>query len=136
MKQHSKLTALLALALAGCAAPQPAIPAGGTPIAISPATQGQLTSYLGRVKVTRPGAFAVSADGRDSFYTWCDGIACMTHNYSAPALRGCQSLSGAPCVVLYVRNQPRIAFTRASSAAPGGQHGSQEQPRIDFDSNR
>ena len=102
-------------------------------IALSPATQGQLTAYLGKVKVTRPGAFAVSPDGRNSYYTWCDDIACATSNYSIPAQRGCQSLAGTPCVVLYVRNEPRRAFTRAEDAAPGGQHGSQEQRRLDFD---
>lgn len=136
--QHSKIAtaSLLALALSACAAPQPAMPAGGAPIALSPATAGQLTSYLQKVKVTRPGAFAVSPDGRNSFYTWCDDTACMTSNYSIPALRGCQGLAGQACVVLYVRNHPRLASTRATDAGAGGQHGSQEQQRIDFDTGR
>jgi hypothetical protein len=124
--------ALLALGLAACAA-EPALPPSGAPIALSPATQGALTAYLGKVKVTRPGAFAVSPDGRNSFYTWCDDVACMTSNYSFPALRGCQALAGTECLVLYVRNQPRLLTTRADSAAPGGQHGSQQQPRIEWD---
>jgi hypothetical protein len=123
---------LLALALAACATP-PATPPSGTPIALSPATQGELAAYLGKVKVTRPGAFAVSPDGRNSFYTWCDDTACMTSNYSIPALRGCQGLAGTECLVLYVRNQPRFTFTRAQEAAPGGQHGSQQQQRIEFE---
>jgi hypothetical protein len=85
------------------------------------------------VKVTRPGAFAVSPDGRNSFYTWCDDTACMTANYSYPALRGCQGLAGTECLVLYVRNQPRLISTHADNAAPGGQHGSEQQQRIEFD---
>jgi hypothetical protein len=127
--------ASLALALSACAT-APQTPPGGTPIALSPATQGELTAYLGRVKATRPGAFAVSPDGRNSFYTWCDDIACTVSNYSIPAQRGCQSLSGTPCLLLYVRNQPRFTFTRAADAAPGGQHGNEEQQRIDFDTDR
>jgi hypothetical protein len=127
--------AFLALTLSACmAAPQ--VPPGGTPIALSPTTQGELAAYLARVKATRPGAFAVSPDGRNSFYTWCDDVACMVSNYSILAQRGCQSLSGTPCLVLYVRNHPRFTFTRAADAAPGGQHGDEEQQRIDFDTNR
>jgi hypothetical protein len=133
--QHSNViaAAALAFALAGCATVAQA-PATGTPIAISPATQGALTTYLRTVKVTRPGAFAVSPDGRNSFYTFCDDTVCAVSNYSIPALRGCQSLAGTPCIVLYVRHEPRLTFTRAENAAPGGQHGSEEQRQIDFDS--
>jgi hypothetical protein len=123
------------LTLAACAS-EPSMPSSGAPIALSPATEGALAAYLAKVKVTRPGAFAVSPDGRNSFYTWCDDTACMTANYSIPALRGCQSLAGTECVVLYVRNQPRLVATRAESAAPGGQHGSQQQPRIEWDNER
>jgi hypothetical protein len=125
----SAISALLALALAACTT-EPQMPPSGQPIAISPATQGELAAYLGRVKATRPGAFAVSPDGRNSFYTWCDQVACMTSDYSVRALRGCQSLAGTECLILYVRNQPRLASTRANDAAPGGQHGSEQQPRI------
>ena len=125
---------LVTLALAACST-QPATPPSGAPIALSPATQGELAAYLGRVKVTRPGAFAVSPDGRNSFYTWCDDVACFTSNYSIPAQRGCQGLSGTPCLVLYVRNEPRLSFTRAQDAAAGGQHGSQEQQQLDFENN-
>ena len=126
------VAAAAALGLAACAT-EPQLPPSGTPIALSPATQGELTAYLQRVKVTRPGAFAVSPDGRNSFYTWCDDTACATANYSFPALQGCRSLAGTECLVLYVRNQPRFTFTRAQDAAPGGQHGSEEQQPIEFE---
>ncbi|HEU4826292.1 MAG TPA: hypothetical protein VFS85_07430 [Dongiaceae bacterium] len=132
MPQQPKIAVLLlALALAACATP-PATPPSGTPIALSPATQGELAAYLGKVKVTRPGAFAVSPDGRNSFYTWCSDTACMTSNYSIPALRRCQSLAGTECLVLYVRNQPRFAFSRRVDGRTG-RHGSQEQPPLEFD---
>jgi hypothetical protein len=122
----------VALGLAACTT-EPTLPPSGQPIVLSPATQGELAAYLQRVKVTRPGAFAVSPDGRSSFYTWCDDIYCATTNYSFPALQGCRSLAGTECLVLYVRNQPRVLSTKSSDAAPGGQHGSQQQQRIEWD---
>lgn len=135
MSTFAKLAAIgLVLVLSACVtAPKPG--PNGTPIALSPASSGQLDAYLRKVKVTRPGAFAVSPDGRDTFYTWCDDINCSTTDYAGKALRRCQSFSGAPCVLLYVRNQPRILTTRAADAAPGGQHGSEEQQPIDFNFN-
>lgn len=118
------------LALAACAGPA-ATPASG-PITISTQTDSALAAYLRKVKVTRPGAFAVSPDGLNSFYTWCDDTACATSNYSFPALRGCQAFSGAPCVVLYVRHEARLQYS-VGPAAADGRHGSEEQRRIDYD---
>lgn len=125
--------ACLLLALAGCAAGEQraSAPATGAPLSISNATSGQLTKYLALVRVTRPGAFAVSADGRNSFFTWCDDTTCKANNYSIPAVNGCRSLSGQECVVLYVRNQPRFAFSRTVDSEPG-RHGSEQQERLDF----
>jgi hypothetical protein len=85
------------------------------------------------VKTTRPGAFAVSPNGRNSFFTYCEEVACAVSNSSQPALRGCQSFTSAPCVILYVRNEPRRAFTRTGDADAGGRHGSEEQRELDFD---
>jgi hypothetical protein len=131
--RSSKLAAaLVALGLAACAT-EPQLPPSGQPIALSPATAGEITAYLGKIRAVRPGAFAVSPDGRNSFYTWCDDTACATTNYSFPALRGCQGLAGTECLILYVRNQQRLLTTRADNAAPGGQHGSQRQQRIEWD---
>jgi hypothetical protein len=128
------LAALLALGLAGCAATDERATAAAPsdPVSIGNASSGELTAYLAKVRATRPGAFAVSQDGRDSYYTWCDDTVCKTSNYSIPALAGCQSLSGKPCVVLYVRNQPRFAFSRTVDSE-AGRHGSQEQPHFEFD---
>lgn len=125
---------LAAPLLAACApAEQRTVsPATGAPLSISNATSSELTRYLALVKVTRPGAFAISADGRDSFFTWCEETVCKVSNYSIPALAGCRSLSGQDCVVLYVRNQPRFAFSRTVDAEPG-RHGSQKQQTYEFD---
>lgn len=131
----AKLAAIaLVLAVSACVT-EPKQGPNGTPVALSPASSGQLDAYLRKVKVTRPGAFAASPDGRDTFYTWCDDIACATNDYAGKALRRCQGFSGMPCVLLYVRNEPRIITTRAADAAPGGQHGSEEQPPADYDFN-
>lgn len=122
---------LAAAFVSGCGAPSSAPPPSG-PIPISRQTDAALTAYLRKVRVTRPGAFAVSPDGRNSFYTWCDDTACAVANYSMPALRGCQSQIGTPCLILFVRDEPRLAFTRIGEDAPG-RHGSEQQRRVDFD---
>ena len=124
----------LLLGLAACAASGERAydPATGAPLSFSNATSGELTRYLALVRVTRPGAFAISADGKDSFYTWCDDTVCKTSNYSIPALNNCRALSGQDCVVLYVRNEPRFAFSRTIDNDPG-RHGSQQQQPVEFD---
>ncbi len=136
MPHFSKIAAVIALGLAaamvnGCAGPSAAPPPDG-PVTITRQTDAALGVYLRQVRVTRPGAFAISPDGRNSFYTWCDDTVCAVSNYSIPALRGCQSLSGMPCLILYVRNEPRLQFTQTGSDA-SGRHGSEQQRRIDID---
>jgi hypothetical protein len=126
----STIVAGILFALSACASEPKTLPSG--PVAISPRTEGELSAYLRKVKVTRPGAFAVSPDGLNSFYTWCNDTACATSSYTIPAQRRCQSLAGQPCVILYVRNQPRLTYSR-SDAAGEGRHGSEEQRRIDYD---
>jgi uncharacterized membrane protein len=121
-----------ALALGACATPNAAAPAKA-PLAITPETNAEVSKYLRIVKATRPGAFAVSPDGRNSYFTYCEEISCAAPSYTQPALRGCQSMSGAPCTLLFVRNEPRIAFTRTENANYGGRHGSEEQRELDFD---
>jgi hypothetical protein len=131
---HTRIAAALfaAVALTACAAPYAAAPTSQS-IATTPETNAEVAKYLRIVKATRPGAFAVSPDGRNSFFTYCEEIACAVTNYSQPALRGCQSFTGAPCVILYVRDQPRLPFSRTQTAGTGGRHGSEEQRELDFD---
>jgi hypothetical protein len=131
--RHMKIAlSMLALALAAHAVPAQSQSSGG-PLAISPATQGEITAYLAKVKSTRPGAFAVSPDGRTSYYTWCDNTVCRISTYSIPVLNKCQSLAGTKCLVLYVRRDKRMDYTVNPAAAPGGQHGSQQQEEFNFD---
>ena len=122
--------ASLVFSLAGCAIETAQPPAD--PIVITPQTNAALSAYLRAVKVTRPGAFAVSPDGRNSFYTYCETLSCVVANYSVSALRDCQSLTGTPCLLLYVRDEPRLAFTRGDKDLPG-RHGSKKQPEADFE---
>ena len=130
LRISSIVAGLALLALAACAVEPKTLPSG--PIAISPQTDGALSAYLRKVKVTRPGAFAVTPDGLNSFYTWCDDTACATSSYTIPALRRCQALAGQPCVILYVRHEPRLTYSRSDSTGEG-RHGSEEQQRIDYD---
>jgi hypothetical protein len=133
---HTRTIAVIlfaALAVAACA--PTAAPPPRTPVAITPETNAEIAKYLRIVKSTRPGAFAVSQDGRDSYFTYCEEISCAAPSYTQPALRGCQSYSGAPCIVLFSRNEPRVAFTRTENAGTGGRHGSEEQRELDFDFN-
>lgn len=129
-RQLRILASLATLLLGACAAAPATLPSG--PIAISPQTESELSAYLRKVKVTRPGAFAVSPDGLNSFYTWCDDTICGTTSYTIPALRGCQDLAGQACVILYVRHEARLTHSR-NDGAGAGRHGSEEQRRIDYD---
>ncbi len=126
------IAAFFSLAFLGCIGTQHAL-AQDQPIEISIASQGEIGSYLQKVRTTRPGAFAVSPDGLDTFFTWCEDIACGPYNYSNTALRGCGSLSGAECIVLYVGNRPRRPFAIASSAGEAGRHGSDRLIRYEYD---
>jgi hypothetical protein len=101
-------------------------------IAVSPTTQGEVAAYLQLIKNTRPGAFAVSPDGVNSFYTWCEDLSCNVTNYSNIALKGCQSIAGGECVILYFRNQPRMGMSVNAALADKGRHGSQKQYHYEF----
>lgn len=123
---------VIALALTGCIAGPATSDVGTQPIAISPATQSALGTYLQQVKTTRPGAFAVSEDGADSYFVWCEEMTCTEVSYATPAIKRCESLSGKHCVALYVRDQPRMAFARATKGDGLGKHGSKKAFPIEF----
>jgi hypothetical protein len=125
------LAGFLALALAGCATGGGEPPIGTIPLEISPGTQNALDVYLRAVKSTRPGAFAVSEDGRDSFYVWCEDMVCDAVSYATPAIQHCRGISGKPCLALYVRDQPRVAFSRAEKSSGPGRHGSKKLRTLD-----
>ena len=132
MKPNGIAAAICSLILLSAA---PAAIAGdieNTPIEVSTGTQSSLSDYLHKVKSTRPGAFAVSEDGADSYFYWCDDIQCFETSYGTTAKRGCEGISGKSCVVLYVRDQPRVHHTLATQPSTGGRHGSKEARAYDY----
>ena len=59
----------------------------------------------------KPGAFAISKDGRSAFYSWCQDIRCRAGpTYSQDALGSCQRQHGPDCVVFAVRDEIQVAY--------------------------
>ena len=55
--------------------------------------------YLRDMGATGSGAFAVSRDGRSSFYSYCPGVGCISGaTDKQEAIKGCQS-QGSECVI-------------------------------------
>lgn len=108
--------------LAACAQTRPAPAAGDDPLVLSQSTGRALQQYLAKVD-TYGGAFAVSPDGASSYYIYCPDVACSPPLYGGIAKSQCHSLSGQDCYLLYVRNQPRIAYTVANDKMATGHHG-------------
>ena len=117
---------LFSFVIAGCVSGPAVSEVNGHPIEISTGTQSALATYLQQVRTTLPGAFAVSEDGKDSYAFWCEEMVCTAVSYATPAVEYCQSLSGKPCIALYVRNAPRYAYTQAQSSQGDGKHGSKK----------
>lgn len=115
--------AFFAAALAACAAPQAATTPGAAPLEISQATEAALSQYLARLDPMRRGAFAVSADGRNSYGIYCPEIGCQINVFGSLAVSQCESLSSQECRLLYVALDPRIAYTVATAKGPAGRHG-------------
>ena len=133
MKRINALIAgLLSLALTGCIAGQAGADLGSQPLALSPDTQSALSTYLRQVMTTRPGAFAVSEDGADSYFVWCEELACTEFTYSTPAVARCESMSGKHCVTLFVRDHPRVAYALAPKGTGAGKHGSRKSMPLEF----
>jgi hypothetical protein len=133
MKQISLIVAgVLAITLTGCTTASSDPVNGAIPLLISPGTQSELDAYLRHVKSTRPGAFAVSEDGRDSYYVWCEEMICDAVSYATPAILHCRAISGKPCLALFVHNQPRVAFSRADKRNGPGRHGSKKLRPVDI----
>jgi hypothetical protein len=73
----------------------------------------------------KPGAFAISKDGRSAFYSWCQDIRCVAGpTYSQDALSACEREYGTDCVVFAVRDDIKVEYeivANAPSAASSGQ---------------
>lgn len=127
MKSTNAIAAgILSLVIAGCVAGPALSEINGKPLEISTGTQSALAAYLQNVRTVLPGAFAVSEDGKDSYAYWCEDMSCTAISYANPAVDYCESLSGKPCVALYVRNQPRFVYTQAAAGGGEGKHGSKK----------
>ena len=91
------LTGLAVAVLPGCTASAPQ----GMPITITTTTDVRLKQHLQTMGESNYGAFAVSADGRYSYYTYCtDGGGCERVPLNFDALAGCKKLAGSECIVL------------------------------------
>jgi len=92
--------------LSACATDQK--PAGK--ITLSRETASSFQQYMSRIGNNQPGAFAVSLNGRNSYYVWCQAIRCMGGpTYKQDALRACEEY-GEDCVILAYRNKAVIAY--------------------------
>ena len=110
--------------ITACAQTAPAPAAGQEPLVISQSTNSALQQYLRHVLPNRGGAFAVSPDGLNSYYVYCPEITCSPNLFGGIAKKQCQSLSGQECMLFYVRNEPRRAYTVATEKTVAGRHGS------------
>lgn len=107
--------------LSACAQTAPV--AGVEPLVISQSTNASLQQYLARIYPNLRGAFAVSPDGANSYYVYCPDISCSPPLYGGIAKTQCYSASGQECVLLYVHDEPRRAFTVNPQKTPTGHHG-------------
>jgi hypothetical protein len=106
-----------------CAQTRPAPAAGQDPLVISQSTNNALQKYLGLIYPNQRGAFAVSADGANSYTFYCPEIACTPSIFGSIAVRQCESLSGQACYLFFVAQDPRMAYTVASTKGVTGRHG-------------
>ncbi|WP_374384656.1 hypothetical protein [Dongia sp.] len=124
--RHAVTTTILVGAVAivsACAQTRPAPAAGQDPLVISQGTNAALQKYLGLIYPNQRGAFAVSADGANSYTYYCPEISCTPTLFGSFAVRHCESLSGQPCYLFYVARDPRMAYSIATSSEIAGRHG-------------
>lgn len=94
---NTLFTVLAASLLAACAAAAPT----GESIGITATTNAHLKQYLQTMGAGNYGAFAVSADGRYSYYTYCtNGGGCERMPLNFDALADCKKLAGSDCILL------------------------------------
>lgn len=109
--------------LAACAQRAPAPVAGEEPLVISQSTNASLQEYLAKIYPNLRGAFAITPDGANSFYFYCPDIGCSVSLYGGIALSQCRSLTAQDCILFYVADEPRRAYTVATEKSPIGHHG-------------
>jgi hypothetical protein len=101
------LTLIAALSVAACAAKQIQPPSD---LVLTNETWGYYQTYLSDISPNRPGAFAVSVDGRSAFYMWCQDVLCMGGpTYKRDAIKGCEKF-GRECLVFAYRDEIIVPY--------------------------
>jgi hypothetical protein len=67
--------------------------------------------YLKTIGSTKKGAFAVSDDGGNSYFTYCYEANCLDNSLARDAIKGCESLTGLKCLILAYGREERMKFT-------------------------
>ena len=108
--------------LAGALAASLAMP-GGTAMAETYRIDGQVwgwyQQYLRNIgNGNKPGAFAISTDGKSAFYSWCQDIRCVAGpTYSQDALNACERHYDTECVVFAVRDDIKVEYEIVAGTA-------------------
>jgi hypothetical protein len=111
-----------ALVVAACA-PQKNAPAAasggagegaGAVMVISPSVWAAYQEYD---RIMRPGAFAVSADGTTSGWSYCPETRCVITDSRPKALQACREAGGIDCQIFAVGEEIRVAY-RVSADLP------------------
>ncbi len=81
------------------------------PLVVSPETNAHLQTYLDTGDESRS-AFAVSADGKYSFYLYCESGGCHgQYNLSQEAIKRCEALGHGRCVILGSNGMVKRPYT-------------------------
>jgi hypothetical protein len=97
-----------------CAAPE------GPAIVLSPRVSAYFQEYMSRMHGIEHGAFAVSEDGKHSFYTYCYEGNCENAQLNFVALNGCRNLAKADCVVLAHNQSIQRKYVVNAQGGTGG----------------
>src|SRR5687768_1224703 len=103
MKLVRKMALAIVLSIAGAST--------AAAIEISESTYANYQKYLKTIGSTKKGAFAVSSDGFNSFFSYCTDPSCISTSLSQQALNECQSLTGMECLLMAYGREERMEFT-------------------------
>ena len=120
------LTGILLFALAAFCALGPQTARAEAAYQIDGEVRAHFQKYLDDIgHGQRPGAYAITTDGRGVFYFWCEEIRCMAGKaYSTDAKDHCEAEYGTDCVVFAIRDEIKVQYeirrttSGKSSSAP------------------
>jgi hypothetical protein len=121
----------LGMLVSACVQAPPAPVAGVEPLVITQQSNSELQDYLKAIYPVWRGAFAISDNGKDSYYFYCPDAACTVALFGGIATAQCESLSGQHCSLLYVNSAPRVAYTVSTAKSVDGRHGSRRGWPVD-----